>query len=237
LKVNLSGFINLTGLRKVMRFIIHELPYERPLLAGQLRYERDGEPTGAVESWRLTCAVDGYRFLRVDLDARQALSGRSMLFHATLNPAGGLEQLKYRFWGDSLVVSGTLVSETGIWLAGRTVNGTGYQDEATGEGFWFPAAMGLSLLIRMRGGLRAVTLETEPADPGGMMGLREFDINIQSGDTERMPAGGEIVEATSLTIDWPANRRTVWMDVDNRVLRLMRYDGLSATAARLVRYG
>jgi len=33
-----------------MRFIIHELPYERPRLAGQLRYKRDGQPTGTVES-------------------------------------------------------------------------------------------------------------------------------------------------------------------------------------------
>jgi hypothetical protein len=237
MKVNLSGFINLTGLKKVMRFIIHELPYERPLLAGQLRYQRDGQPTGAVESWRLTCAVDGFRFLRVDLDARAAASGRSMLFHATLNPDGRLEQLKYRFWGDGLEVNGTLVSETGNWLAGRTVNGTGYQDEATGEGFWFPTAMGLGLLGRMRGGLRAVTLETEPADPAGMMGLREFGIHVQSAEPEWMSVSGETVEATSLTIDWPGNRRTVWMDADNRVLRLMRHDGLSATAARLVRYG
>ena len=71
-----------------MRFIIHELPYERPLLSGRLRYERDGVPSGAVESWRLTAAVDGYRFLRVDVDAREAPSGRSWLYHLTLNPAG-----------------------------------------------------------------------------------------------------------------------------------------------------
>ena len=71
-----------------MRFIIHELPYERPLLAGRLRYERDGQPTGAIEFWRLTDAVDGYRFLRVDLDARDAASGRSWLYHATLDAAG-----------------------------------------------------------------------------------------------------------------------------------------------------
>ncbi len=71
-----------------MRFIIHQLPYERPIVAGQLRYERDGAPTGAVEQYRLTAAVDGYRFLRVDLDARTAPSGRSTLYHLTLNPDG-----------------------------------------------------------------------------------------------------------------------------------------------------
>lgn len=92
-----------------MRFIIHEMPYERPLLAGRLRYERDGVPTGAVELWRITNAVDGYRFLRVDLDAREAESGRSSLYHVTLNPAGRPEQLKFRLWGNGPEVSGSLV--------------------------------------------------------------------------------------------------------------------------------
>ena len=89
-----------------MRFLIHELPYERPLLAGRLRYRRDGAPMGAVESWRLTDAAEGYRFLRVDMDAREAPSGHSHLYHATLDPSGRLEQLKFRFWGQGHEVEG-----------------------------------------------------------------------------------------------------------------------------------
>ncbi len=60
-----------------MRFIVHEQAYEKPIAAGQLRYERDGRATGAIESWRLTRAVEGYEILRVDLDARTAESGHS----------------------------------------------------------------------------------------------------------------------------------------------------------------
>ncbi len=108
-----------------MRFIIRELPYERPLLAGRLRYERDGVPTGAVESWRLTQALDDYRFLRVDLDAREAPSGRSSLFHVTLNPAGRPEQIKYRLWGNGPEVSGTAVWEGNEVIAARRVDGCG----------------------------------------------------------------------------------------------------------------
>ncbi len=37
-----------------MRFIIHEQPFERIVAAGQYRYEQAGQPTGAVEHWRLT---------------------------------------------------------------------------------------------------------------------------------------------------------------------------------------
>jgi hypothetical protein len=121
-----------------MRFIIHELPYEKPLLAGQLRYERDGQLTGAVESWRLSDAVDGYQFLRIDLDARQAPSGRSYLYHLTLSSAGVLEQIKYRFWGDGIEAGGTVVNQGDGWLGGRTVDQIGYQDEARGQ--WFRAS-------------------------------------------------------------------------------------------------
>jgi hypothetical protein len=219
-----------------MRFIIHELPYERPLLAGQLIYEQDGQPTGAMESWRLTGAVDGYRFLRVDLDARSAASGRSTLFHATLNPGGELEQLKYRFWCDGLEVSATMVSQDGLWLAGRTVNRTGYQDEAAGDAFWFPSGMGLSLLRQRRGELRAVTLKTDTTDPAKVLVLHEVDIHVEAGQTETLQAGGETVTASSLTVAWNRGWRKLWIDGDGRVLRLERDDGLTAAATRLVRY-
>lgn len=220
-----------------MRFIIHELPYERPLLAGQLRYERDGQPTGAVESWRLTSAVDGYRFLRVDLDARQAPSGRSSLFHATLNPAGRMEQLKFRFWGDGLEVSGTVVPEGDMWLAGRTVNDTGYQDEATGEVFWFPSGAGLGLLRSFRGRLNGVTFSQNTDDPAQALALVKVDMIVESGPSETIIVNGTAVEVTPLTVEWDGNRRIVWVDDDGRPLRLWRDDGLVAMAARLVRYG
>lgn len=220
-----------------MRFIIHELPYERPLLAGQLLYTRDGQSTGAVESWRLTSAMDNFRFLRVDLDARQAPSRRSVLYHATLNPGGGLEQLKYRYWSTGLEVSGTLVANGERWLAGRTVNGVGYQDEARGPVFWFPAGVGLSLLRELSGESGAVTLQLETDDPAAIMAPVAVQVMIASGEPEMLTIAGETIATTPLNVTWAGNRRTVWLDDDGRPLRLLREDGLAAEAARLVRYG
>ncbi len=105
-----------------MRFIIKEQPYEKLISAGQYRYEIESKPTGAVESWRVTAVTDGYQFLRVDLDAREAESGHSYLYHAVVNPDEQVERLKYRFWGDGLEIVGDVVLEETAVSAPRTIN-------------------------------------------------------------------------------------------------------------------
>jgi hypothetical protein len=220
-----------------MRFIIHELPYEKPLLAGQLRYERNGQFTGAVESWRLSDAVDGYRFIRIDLDARLAPSGRSYLYHLTLNPAGVLEQIKYRFWGDGIEAGGTVVNQGDVWLGGRTVEQFGYEDEARGQWFLVPSTIGLSLMRRASGEQSAVTFSRQVVDPKQVMALIEIEVHIQSGLPDYIDAVGERLEVIPLHVVWPGHHRTVWVDQDGRPLRLWRDDDLTATAVRLVRYG
>ena len=55
-----------------MRYLLKEQPYERPLAAGTLVYEREFGMPGVLEHWRLTEALDGYRFFRIDLDERAA---------------------------------------------------------------------------------------------------------------------------------------------------------------------
>ncbi len=219
-----------------MRTIIHEQPYERPLSAGRLRYERDGVPTGAVESWRLTNAVDGFRFLRVDLDAREAASGRSWLYHVTLNPVGRPEQIKYRFWGDGQEASGTAVWDQGEIVAAREVNGTAWQDTARGAAFWFPAGTGLALLAWSAGETRGVTIETDTSDPARLMALNETPVAIEWGESAAEPVADEHLPVKPLTVAWRDQRRTVWLDPENRPLRLRRDDGLTAVAERLVRY-
>lgn len=220
-----------------MRFIIHELPYERPLLAGRLRYERDGVPTGAVESWRLTSASDGFRFLRVDLDAREAPSGRSYLYHVTLNPAGLPEQIKYRLWGSGLEISGTAVWEGHEIIAARKMNGEAYEDVARGTAFWFPAGAGLALLAVCVGETQGVTMVTDAPDATGLMAMIEIPVEITQDSPINEMAGNELLLVRPLTVTWGDQRRTVWLDSEHRPMRLSRGDGLSATAERLVRYG
>lgn len=220
-----------------MRFIIHELPYERPLLAGQLRYERDGQPTGAVESWRLSEAADDYRFLRVDLDAREAVSGRSWLYHVVLNPAGRPEQVKARFWDEDREVTLAAVQQGDEWLATREVGGAAYQDMARGEAFWFPAGSGLALLRQSDGQTRGITLLTDTSDPARLMALVQTPVTIVLGEMATEQVGDEPLPVRALSVVWGQSRRTVWLDNEGRPLRLWRDDGLTAVAQRLVRYG
>jgi hypothetical protein len=219
-----------------MRFIIHEQPYERPLLAGQLRYERDGRPTGAIESWRLNEAIEGYRFLRVDLDASEAPSGRSYLYHLTINRIGRPEQLKYRLWGSDLEVGGSVIWENEHLLAIRKVNGETYEETAAGTAFWFPSGAGLSQLLWSVGETRGITLRTDTDEPSGVMALLETPVAIELGEAETMTVEEEILPVRPLSVSWAGQRRTVWLDTDGRPLRLWRDDGLSASAERLVRY-
>ena len=224
-----------------MRLIIHELPYERPLLAGRLRYEREGQdgssrPTGAVESWRLSEAAGGYRFLRVDLDARAANSGHSWLYHVTLGPDGRPEQVKARFWAAGREVTTTITHEGDEWWAARQVDGAAHEDVARGDAFWFPAATGLALLRGCAGETRGVTLLMDTSDAARTLALCATPVEIALGAPAEERAGDETLAARTLSVAWGRNRRMVWLDDDGRPLRLWRDDGLTATAERLVRY-
>ncbi len=222
-----------------MRFIIKEQPYEQLLAAGELRYERDGIPTGAVEQWRLTSAVDGYRFLRVDLDARDAASGNSSLFHATLNPAGRCEGVKYRFWGQGLIVSGTLVLEDDGLVNGREVNGQRHEDVVDlepGTAFWFPASIGLSLLMPLADGTHsAVTLSSATDDPAQAMAAQRHTISLTTLPTDAVQLMGNRVDSRPRQVAWSDQTRTLWLDDTGWPIRMARNDGLSAVETRLRR--
>lgn len=220
-----------------MRFIIHELPYEQPILAGRLRYERDGSPTGAVESWRLTAAMDGFRFLRVDVDAREAPSGQSSLYHLTLNPIGRPEQLKYRFWGNGLEVSGAAVWNGNEVIAARRVNEVAYEDVVRGSAFWFPAGAGLALLAECVGETQGITMVTSIDDRERLMALVETPVAIELGASTVEQVDDDLLAVRSLVVRWGEHTRTIQLDSEHRPLRLWRDDGLTATYERLVRYG
>lgn len=220
-----------------MRFIIFEQPYERPLLAGQLRYYRDGRPTGTIESWRLTEAVDGYRFLRVDLDGRDAPSGRSYLYHLTMNQVGRPEQLKYRLWGSGLDISGTIIWENSHLTSVREANGERYEETATGDAFWFPSGAGLAQLLWSTGATSGITLRTDTDDAATLMALEETEVAIELGSPETLRVDDETWPVRPLSVSWMDNRRIVWLDTEGRPLRLWRDNGLTAAAERLVRYG
>lgn len=197
-----------------MRFLVPEQPYERPLASGQLRYEQDGQPTGAVESWRWSAAATdagqgtpGYRILRVDLDARAAPSGHSYLYNLVQRENGRFEQLKYRFWANGVQLKGNVLLEDEAIMATREVNEVYVSEETAvlpGYCFWFPSSVGLGLLAD----------EGQRTDDGGENSLpvpRSSVLHPVSTVTLQAPASGD-----RLTADPPWPFELIQVDVSRR---------------------
>lgn len=234
-----------------MRFLIQEQSYERPIASGRLRYQRDGAATGAYEDWRLTAAVSGYRFLRVDLDARQAESGDSYLYHLVLDPDGRLERLSYRFWSGTRQLSGTVLPQGGTLIASREIDGRRYEDVSDWSaqtGFWFPSSVGLGLLAHHTGEAQAAPHQAVPAVTlttvvGGswppaeqLFKLQATQVRLEIGPDEPLVIMGKTVDVRPLSIQWGGRRRTVWLDGYDWPLKMERDDGLTAVETRYVRY-
>lgn len=221
-----------------MRSIIHEQPYEKVVAAGELRYERNGQPTGGVERWRLTTAVDNYQFLRIDLDARAAPSGQSTLYHLVLNEHGRPERLRFRHWQADHKISGNLLFETGVITASRDVNGEPFAEEMVVKdnfGFWLPSTVGLSLLARssatMAVSLRPVASKQYPA-----FTLFKTDIRLSWDKDEKITVMGQKRNCRPFVSQWADHLITLWLDEQNAVLKMMYEDGLTAVATRLIHY-
>jgi hypothetical protein len=240
-----------------MRFLMREQAYERPLAAGQLRYERGGQPTGAVESWRWTTATPGYQILRVDLDARAAPSGHSYLYNLVQRENGRFEQLRYRFWANGVQLKGNVLLEDEAIMATREVNEVYLSEETAvlpGYRFWFPSSVGLGLLgssgfgnERIGAGetgdsMQTITLQAPTgaavltADPPWPLELVQVEVERTWGRPETMRVAGEEVSVRPLTLTWSHQRRTVWLDQLGIVWKMTRDDGLTAVAIRTVHY-
>ena len=229
-----------------MRFIIREQPYEKPIMAGEYRYELDGQPTGAVETWRLTAAAEGYRFLRVDLDARAAASGHTYLYHALVAADGRVERLQYRFWtqvAGGLQVTGDVVLESDSVSATRTVNGKTFEqvlDLPKGYRFWFPSVAGLHF-AGWRGNepKTAVTLNGKVGDENTLaVQVVDFEYFMMITDFIEMTAVGKLHKYTPCKLSWgEGNWRIIQRDWENSwPLGMMRNDGLTAVAVRYTIY-
>lgn len=218
-----------------MRFLIRELPYEKLAAAGRLQYEQDGRPTGALESWRLTTAPDGYRFLRLDLDARAAASGQTTLYHLTLNPEGRAERLAFRSWGDGREAQGNvLLEERQVTLAVNRQEGR-QEMEITlpaSYAFWFPSTTGLGLLApyaEQNDAVLAAALDKT-------LTLYQTEVRFTWGGSETLTITGESRPTRSLTICWRDQERTIWVDEYGRPLKMQRDDGLMALETRYIRH-
>lgn len=213
-----------------MRFIVKEQDYEKPIAAGLLRYEQDGQPTGAVETWRLTTPDTGYEVLRVDLDARAAASGHSYLYHLVRQADGAPQRLAYRFWGDGLQVEGTLLFDETHITGTRAVNGRTYPEDLeieSGTLFWFPSVIGLGLALKAKKvtGNTAVTLNGV-IDGAQTLALQQVvaDVHFLITDTKPMDIAGQTLETVPTMIHWNGNQRIVARDQNYWPVAMQRPD-------------
>ncbi len=219
-----------------MRFIIPELPYEQPIARGLWRYAQDGRATGAVEQWLLSTAHDGYHFLRVDLDARLAPSGRSYLFHAVLNEQDRPVRLKYRLWqGSSEVMGNVHLEETSVLFTSG--QGDGRMEEMmpmpAGYKFWFPSSTALGLLAKLPfdGPETAVTLVVSESDGPALLPL-VTTVEKQNPDSEHTQGSSQ----GPVRLCWESQVREIWLDTSGQPQRMARQDGMTASETQLVHY-
>lgn len=224
-----------------MRFITREQPYETPISAGQLRYEQDGEPTGGVEHWRLTAALEGYQVLHIDRDERFAPSGNSYLYHAFANENGRCERLKFRFWGAGLQVTGNVLIEDDEIVMRREVNGESFDQTLAVSGndvaFWFPSAVAMAWAVGERTPVRqtAVLLQANLASDKPFI-LEHLLITRTQGDPTVVKIAGKERPVLPTTVSWIDKVETMWVDEHGAVLMIDGGKGRTAVATRYLRY-
>jgi hypothetical protein len=219
-----------------VRFVIREQDYEELLASGRFRYEKNGRPTGAYESWRLTRATAGYCFLRVDLDGQEAKSGESVLFHLIMSPKGKVERLKYLQFGPNGQSSGDVQLDRTGASSGRIVLGKRHDetiDLPADYVFWFPSTIGVALLARSRN--QDATLKAISPDRDHDFILRENVISIEYAEKEYLVVTDREILVRRCSIHWDNELREIWLDEQNWPLKLRRGDSLEAIETHYVR--
>lgn len=221
-----------------MRFIVQEQPYEKPIAAGLFRFERDGTPTGALEHWRLTSAVDGYQVLRVDLDARSAASGHSYLYHLVRQVDGTPERLGYRFWRSGFQLEGTVLFDKAGAHNRRVVNGRSSEQTVASDPnrFWFPSVIGLGLAANLKSG-KTVTMNNHAMNDG-VLQLEQTELTNETGDGGMKTLNRQTYDTRIHRLSWQDQRRTLTLDIATAwPLKMTRGDGLTAVETHYIWYG
>ncbi len=209
-----------------MRLLLTEQPYETALAGGQFRYERSGQPTGAIEYWRLSCTPEQDVIARIDLDGR-ASSGDSYLYHWLHDAAGAPLNLRFRFFNAAWNISGQVLFEPNSLTLSRTVNGRKWietQEWSAAVPFLLPCTLGLKWAWEKVGdSAECLTLNTLQRDHA-----RHF-FALQTVHLVTQP-----LDAAGYTrLEWEDQVRELWFRPDNWLAQMRRQDGLTAVATQL----
>lgn len=222
-----------------MRFIVQEQAYENPIASGLFRYELNGQATGALEMWRLSEATEGYEVLRVDLDARSAMSGHSYLYHLVRQINGRPERLSFRFWGADLEIEGTLLFSEDNVTGTRKVNGRPYEadlDIAPDTGFWFPSVVGLGLAVKLGSGTAVTLNNAVGAEETLALKVIQLQVSTMATAVKTVEIAGKTHNVWAKQLQWADNTRLVWLADNGWPLQMQRDDGLTAVETRYIWY-
>lgn len=220
---------------------MREQAYEQPLAGGRYHYRRQGHSTGSYESWRLTRAAGGYRFLRVDLNADAGEGGDSTIYHLTLNPNGGPERLSFRHFRRGPALAGNLLFDGGTVTLTQSVAADRTEEVITlpePYAFWFPATAALSLPAALP------PCSEYPAlilSKGQTFTLQQATVSVREQPPVKIRVMGASQLTKPVTVEWQQSarspgQRTLWLDAFGWPLQMARDDGLLAVETRYLRY-
>jgi hypothetical protein len=128
--------------------------------------------------------------------------------------------------------------EGGVITASREVNGDSFDEEVAvtaDTDFWLPSSVGLSLLAKGEG-QTAVSLRTVSSKQYSVFSLFKTDIKLGWEEDEEIVVMGRACTSRPLHLQWADQQRTIWLDEQGSVLKMVRGDGLTAVATRLIYY-
>ncbi len=220
-----------------MRFLIREQEYETPLAAGMFQYIRNGQPTGAYESWRLTEVADGYRFLRVDMDTRETNSDESTLYHLLLDPNGCPERLKLRVLAIGNQLQADIIFEKSSIMVSGEADGRRFDDElhpASTYGFYFPTALGSASFLRYALDQETVTAVTFDQMQTSLLNQQSVKILYQQ--EEVLTVARQEIVAHPYLIRWADQENRLWLDDYRWPLKIDFGSGRVAKETQYIRY-
>jgi len=215
-----------------MRFIIREQEYEQLIASGRLAYQ-----SGALESYRLTEAVDGFLVIRVDLDWRGSGIDDSLLVHMLLDSNQQLVRLKLRELSPDNPVNLDVLAGDGLYSFSREDrHGVEYSElqMPPGFGLLLPGFIGLGLVVNFTeeiGVTSLIELDTEK-DYKPVLATMAID----KFDEESLAVTGQTLAVRPYLIRLGQATYTIWLDKHGLPVRVDDESGTLAVEDRHVRH-
>ena len=220
-----------------MRCIIREQPYEKLLAAGHFRFQKNGKLTGVSEVWRLTEVIDGYRNLRIDVDARDTIGGKTNLYHLVINPDGQLERLKIRKFGSGSAISADVHLEAGSVVICADINGKRFEHELVPTKGYVLVVPSVTCFGFSVASIRS-QLEVPAVGFSQVDDLRpvESTVYLEQQATKTLNVSGFDIDVQTFQIDWQGQRCYLSADQYDCAVELMYKDGLLAKETKYIRH-